>query len=213
MTGTSARTTAIVTAVAALWASPAAHVEARRDAQTPDVSCVALMMPSVQGVPGSAEEAATGVRDLLAKYLTGPSLKMVVLDSRLASQASAEAKEKGCEPILVSALTRKSGGGGLRRALGQAAGASSWYLPGGASAGSAAARAAASVGLQTAASLASSTKAKDEMSLEYRLQSAAGDVSFGPHTERRKASVDGEDLLTPIVMRAAEAIVTRKLEK
>lgn len=171
------------------------------------------MMPSVQGVPGNAEEAATGVRDLLAKYLTGPSLKMVVLDSRLASQAVAEAKEKGCEPILVSALTRKSGGGGLRRALGQAAGASSWYLPGGATAGSAAARAAASVGLQTAASLAASTKTKDEMRLEYRLESAAGEVRFGPKTETQKASADGEDLLTPIVMRAAEAIVTRKREK
>ena len=178
-----------------------------------DKSCVALMMPSLQGVPGNAEEAASGVRDLIAKYLTAPSLQVVPLESRLSSQAFAEAKEKGCEPILVTVLKRKSGGGGLTKALGQAAGASSWYLPGGGTVGSAAARAIASAGLQTAASLAASTKAKDEMTLEYRLQTAAGEIRFGPKSESQKASTDGEDLLTPIVMRAAEAIVTRKGEK
>ena len=53
----------------------------------------------------------------------------------------------------------------------------------------------------------------DEMKLEFRLQTAAGQTQFGPKTESQKASVDGEDLLTPIVMRAAEAIVTRKGNK
>jgi hypothetical protein len=204
---------AIIAGIAVLTASrPGVPLRASVDL-TADASCVALMMPSLQGVPGNAEEAASGVRDLIAKYLTVPSLQIVPLESRLASQALAEAREKKCEPILVTTLMRKSGTGKLTRALGQAAGASSWYLPGGGTAGSAAARAAAGAGLQTAASLAASTKAKDEMSLEYRLQTAAGDIRFGPKTESQKASTDGEDILTPIVMRAAEAIVTRKGDK
>ncbi|HZP48191.1 MAG TPA: hypothetical protein VFB07_06650 [Vicinamibacterales bacterium] len=208
MTATFVRVSLAAGAIAALLGSPA--TAAPREDQSAGESCIALMLPTIQGIPGNAEEAASGIRDLLAKYLTGPSTKVVVLDSRLASQATAEAKQKGCEPILVSSVTRKSGGGGFTKALGQAAGASSWYIPGGATVGSAAARAAASAGLQTAASLASSTKAKDEMKLEFRLQTASGQTQFGPKTEAQKASVDGEDLLTPIVMRAAEAIVARK---
>ena len=212
MTRTSG-TTAMSLAFLTLSVWPAGHTRESPGAQSPAISCLALMTPSVEGVPGNAEEAASGVRDLFAKYLAGPSLTIVALESPLASRAAVEAKEKGCEPILVSAVTRKSGGGGLTRALGHAAGASSWYLPGGATTASAAARAAASAGLQTAASMAASTKAKDEMRLEYRLESSAGDVRFGPKTETQKASADGEDLLTPIVRRAAEVIAARAAEK
>ena len=176
-------------------------------------SCIAIVMPTVQGIPGSAEEAATGVRDLLMKYVAGPSVKLVALESRLPSQAAAEARAKSCEPVLYSGVTRKAGGGRFAKALGQAAGNSTWFLPGGSTAASAAARAGAAVGLQTASSLAASTKAKDAMRLEYRLQSAAGHVELGPKTESQTASADGEDLLTPIVMRAAEALVTRGTTK
>jgi hypothetical protein len=172
-------------------------------------SCIAVAMPSVQGVPGSAEDAAAGVRDLMTKYLSGPSIKVLALESRLSSQAAEEAKQKGCEPILFTSVARKTGGGKLARALGQAAGSSSWYLPGGSTVATAAARAGAAAGLQTASALASSTKAKDEMRVDYRLQSATGQVQFGPRSETRTASVDGEDLLTPIVTRAAETLVMR----
>jgi hypothetical protein len=181
-----------------------------READPPRPSCIAVVMPTVQGIPGNAEEAAAGVRDLLMKYLTGPSLKLVALESRLPSQAADEAKTKGCEPVLYTGVTRKTGGGRFAKALGQAAGNSTWFLPGGSTAASAAARAGAAVGLQTASALAASTKAKDAMRLEYRLQSAAGEVEFGPKTESQTASADGEDLLTPIVMRMAEAVVERK---
>jgi hypothetical protein len=171
--------------------------------------CIAVTMPAVQGMAGNAPDVAGGVRDLVVNYLTGPSVKVVSLEARLPSQAAEEAKEKKCEPLLLLTLTRKSGGSRFTKALGQAAGTSSWYLPGGGSVASATARVAAQAGLQTASSLASSTKAKDEVRLEYRLQSAGGEVQFGPNTEHQTATADGEDLLTPVVARAAEAIVTR----
>ena len=47
------------------------------------------------------------------------------------------------------------------------------------------------------------------MRFEYRLQSASGQIQFGPKTETQTAKTDGEDLLTPVVRRAAEAIVAR----
>jgi len=175
-----------------------------------DDRCIAVAMPAVQGVPGNATEAASGVRDLMIGYLTAPHVKIVALEARLSSQAIEEAREKSCEPLLFLSLTRKSGGSRFTKALGQAAGSSAWYLPGGGTVGSATARAAAAGGLQVASSMASSTKAKDEVRLEYRLQTAAGQTEFGPKTESQTASADGEDLLTPVVMRAAESIITRK---
>jgi uncharacterized caspase-like protein len=172
-------------------------------------SCIAIENPSVQGTPGNATDASTGVRDLIASYLTGPALKVVSLEAKLPSQAAEEAKAKGCEPVLVASLTRKAKGNkGFMNALGQAANTASWRLPAGGTAGSAAAQAAGAAGLQTVATLAQSTKAKDEVKLEYRLESAGGRIVFGPRTEHQTAKVDGEDLLTPVVMRAAEAIVS-----
>jgi hypothetical protein len=151
-------------------------------AASPGAACIAIALPEVRGVPGNAVDAATGVRDLLASYLSGPKAKVV---------------------------THKSAGKGLTKAFGQAAGAMSWRVPGGGTVKTAAAGVAAAAGLQTASSLAASTKTTDHLSLEYRLQSAAGKIQFGPRTEEQTATVDGEDLLTPVVSRAAEAIITR----
>lgn len=209
MNATAALLTASGVLMAAIGSPALASSGAPRTGPTP-TNCIAIAMPAVQGVPGSATDAASGLRELMVSYLTGPSIKVVSIEARLPSQAVEEAQQKGCEPLLFLSLTRKAGGKGFVKALGQAAGSSAWYLPGGGSVASATARAAAAAGLQTASSLASSTRAKDEVQLEYRLQSADGHVEFGPKTEHQKATTDGEDLLTPVVTRAAEAIVTRK---
>src|SRR5262245_48685421 len=74
-----------------------------------DTRCISVAMPAVQGVPGNAVEAASGIRDLMISYLTGPSMKIVALEAKLQSQAIEEARSKGCEPILVVSLTRKTG--------------------------------------------------------------------------------------------------------
>jgi hypothetical protein len=173
-------------------------------------ACIGIVTPTVEGVPGNAVDAGNGARDLMASYLQGPSIKVVALEAKLPSLAAEEAKQKGCEPLLLTSVRRKSGGRpGFMKALSQAAGTASWSLPGGSWPASTIARAGTSAALQTVASLAQSTKAKDEISLEYRLQSADGQIEFGPRTERRTAKADGEDLLTPVVTLAAEAIVTR----
>jgi hypothetical protein len=56
--------------------------------------------------------------------------------------------------------------------------------------------------------ICSSARASGRQLLLVFSQSAGGHVQFGPKTESQTATVDGEDLLTPIVMRAAEALVT-----
>jgi len=54
--------------------------------------------------------------------------------------------------------------------------------------------------------VASAIKTKDAMTLEYRLESADGRALL-EKKEKRNASSDGEDLLTPLVQGAAENIV------
>lgn len=168
--------------------------------------CIGIVTPAVEGVPGNATDAGNGVRDLVVSYLQGLTVKPVALDAKLALLAGEEAKQKGCESLLIATVRRKSSSRGLIKALAQAAGTSSYSLPYGGSAASGVARAATTTGLQTVSSLAQTTKAKDEISLDYRMQSADGHVLFGPRTERQTAKSDGEDLLTPVVARAAEAI-------
>jgi hypothetical protein len=171
-------------------------------------SCIAVLAPALEGVPGNAADAANGVRDLITSYLQGPSMKAIALETRLQSLAVEEAKQKGCGSLLIATVRRKSSSHSLLKALGQAANTSSYSLPyGGGSVGSTVARAGTTAGLQAASSMAQSTKAKDELSLEYRLQSPDGKVQLGPETEKRTAKTDGEDLLTPAVLRAAETIV------
>jgi hypothetical protein len=203
-------------AVVAAVATPGAAVVAagqQQGVQQAGAGCVAIVQPVTEGLPGKAADVAGGVRDLMANYLAGSPLTVISLDSPLPSQAVAEARQKGCDRLLYLKLTKKTGGGRLARAFGRAAGNASWGLPGAGSVSAVAGRIATSAGLQTVASLAESTKASDEAKLEYRLQSASGHVEFGPKSEHQKASVDGEDIVTPVVARAAEAIVSLEVRQ
>ena len=169
--------------------------------------CVAVMLPSVQGAVGSATEVASAVRDLFGSFLTGPSIHAVPIDARLADQGVEEAKQKECNNVLIATLVRKhSGGGGWSKALGQAAAVGSWYVPYGGTVASNVARGVSIATAQAVSSLASETKAKDEMTLEYRVLSTDGNTRVPSTTEKAKAKSDGEDLLTPIVERASQAI-------
>ena len=59
--------------------------------------------------------------------------------------------------------------------------------------------------IQAAYNYAASVHDKDEITLGYRLESGDGHVLV-EKTDQRKAKSDGEDLLTPLVQQAAEAI-------
>jgi len=199
--------TAVIVLVAIASASFAAAPETTAQTGAPAPVCVAIVLPSVQGVEGDATQVASAVRELLRSFLTGPSMQSVLIEARLPSQSIEEARQKNCGRVLTAALTRKrgSGGGLLGRVVGQAGTTAAWSLPGG-GVGGALARGAAVAATQTASEVASSTKAKDEMRIEYRLSPVSGGTTLGPKTERAKAKVDGEDLLTPLVQKVAAAV-------
>jgi hypothetical protein len=195
--------------VSAGQATSAADVSA-----PPTAACIAIVLPSVQGIDGSAGDVSGALRQLLTSYLTGPSLKAVALEARLQSQAVEEARQKGCGHILTTTLTRKRARGGLLgKALGQAAGTAAWYVPGVASTGGAMARGAVIAGAQAVSTVASSTKAKDEMRLDYGFSSLDEASKVTPVTLKAKAATDGEDLLTPLAEKTAEAVAAAVSKK
>ena len=175
-------------------------------------TCIAIALPSVQGAEGNATDTATAVRELFTSYLEGPAIKVVALDARLTLQATEEAKQKSCGHMLVASVVRKRGGGGLGRALTRAGSTAAWYTPVGGIGGSVA-RGAVIAGAQAASEIASDTRAKDELRLQYRLVATDGRVVVKQKEEKAKASADGEDLLTPLVQRVSETVATALIRK
>jgi len=213
------KTSPVLFAALALILSPslaAAQAAAAGPAATGQ-ACVAIVLPSVQGADGDATAFAESLRELLASYLTGPTLRSIPLEARLASQAIEEARRKECDHVLVTSIARKhSEGNGWGKALGRAAGTAAWSgVPYGAAgtAATAAARGAAVAGAQAISSLAETTKAKDELTLEYRVGSVDDALRATPKTEKAKAKSDHEDLLTPLAAKAAESVAAIVLKK
>jgi len=175
-----------------------------------DTSRVCLAPANVEASPGDASVAANAVRDVFTSFLTGPSLKPQALTARLASQVREEARQASCPYLLLTTLKhehKRRGGSMLGRIAAGAAQQGAWEA--GASSGSAAGRVAghAAYGAagQAAYDYAVSVHDKDEIALGYRLESADGRVVI-EKKDKRKAKSDGEDLLTPMVQQAAEAI-------
>jgi hypothetical protein len=67
------------------------------------------------------------------------------------------------------------------------------------------ANAAASAAAEAARGLATNVKTRDELTLDWRLETMDGAI-VAKNSAKAKASSDGQDLLTPMVERAAETI-------
>ena len=212
--------TAVMIALAIAWigSGPRLHAQGTSATAAPSggQACVALVMPSATGVDGDATAFASSLRDLFASYLTGPSLRAINLESRLASQAIEEARSKECGYVLLTKIAKKrDDGNGWGKALGQAAGSAAYYgIPSyGGSAAANAARGAVVAGAQAVSTLSATTRAKDELMLEIRLGTVDTVLRATPKTEKAKAKSDGEDLLTPLVEKASEAIAAVVVRK
>jgi hypothetical protein len=175
-----------------------------------DTTRICLGPASVESAVGNSADAMNAVRETFTSFLTGPSLAVRPLNARLQSQVREEAKAAGCSYLLLPTVKHehKSGGGGLLgRMAGGAVEQGAWRAgaAAGGTVGGVAAGAAAGAAGAAANNYASSVRTKDELALSYRLESADGKVLLDK-SEKRKAKSDGEDLLTPLVQHAAEAV-------
>lgn len=178
-------------------------------------ACVAVVLPSAHGIAGDAGDFSESLRELLISYLSGPTLQAVPLEARLASQALEEAEQKDCGHVLLTSVTRKRDEGSkLGKFLQQAAGpAASYGMPYGGGAAEAAVRGAVVGGAYAISSMAQTSKARDEVTLEYRIGTPGTVLQATPQRGSAKAKTDGEDLLTPLMEKAAESIAASVLAR
>jgi outer membrane lipoprotein SlyB len=181
---------------------------------TPAPGRICIAPPTAQVASGSSTDAGNAVRDGFTAYLTGPSLT-VTAPRPPASQAREEAKQAACPYVLYAALKheRKQGNNMLGRVAGSVVEASAWELRGsaGSAAGRVAANAAASAAAAAARSFAGNVKSKDEVTLDYRLETGDGTIVV-KNAGKAKAAADGQDLLTPLIEHASEAVAAAVLK-
>ncbi|MDQ3180945.1 MAG: hypothetical protein M3Q33_10540 [Acidobacteriota bacterium] len=163
----------------------------------------------------NATELAAAVQNTLAEYLKSPQVELVRLEAKLPSAIDAEAKQKECDFVIYAQVSHKKGGGGgfggmfgkvIAPAIGQTGIGHT-----GSVAGNIAGQI-ATTAIVSAGSLSANLKSKDEITLDIKLQSAAGSVVLTKQYKAKSKS-DGEDIITPLIEQAAQAIfdwVSRK---
>lgn len=156
---------------------------------------------------------AGAVRQTLMNSLAGPTIEVVGLPARAPMQVEAEARQKECDFVVHTTVAhKKGGGGGLGGLLKKAAPIAGGIAPvAGAASGSVGSHVTAGA-IYTAADVAASVKAKDELTLEYALQKVGGAALIADKL-KAKAKSDGEDLITQLAEQAARAILAEAAEK
>lgn len=189
--------------------TPSAITPAAQDVPTvagpkkPGVIRVGVVLPEAQMGHGLNLNAAEPVRNSLMNQLSQSSLDVVALGSNTPGQIEAEARQKECDYVLHTRVTQKQGGmGGF---LKKASPVLSSMPVGGY--GSTTASVVTTAAVLTAADIASNIKAKDEVTIEYRLMDSSNTQPKATNKLKLKAKSDGDDVLTPLIRQVAAAVI------
>ena len=150
----------------------------------------------------NAQNLAQAVQTTLQQNLKGTNVEAIVLEATGAA-IQAEAQQKQCDYVVFANVSHKKGGGGFGSVLSSSVGQIASNV--GYGSGTAAAVATNAV---VAATVAQNIKAKDELTLDVRLERPGSTTPSFAQTFKGKAKSAGEDIITPLSQQAAQAIVT-----
>lgn len=189
--------TANVKSMAEITAKPAREVGAKRE------GVIRLGLPAVKtGSVGdglNATELAAAVRNTMAAYLKSSTLEVVLIEAESPAQIDLEAKQKQCDFVIYTSVEHKKGGSRFGAALSSVAALGS-YSSG--STNTAARNGAAG----DAASVSADIKAKDQLTLDLKLQTLDNATTIITRQFKAKAQSNGEDIISPTVGQAAQTI-------
>ena len=148
-------------------------------------------------------ELSAAIQNTLSGYLKSPQLEIVGLEAKLPSAIDAEAQQKECDFVIYAQVSHKKGAGGM---FGKVLGKMGETVARNAYGSSNVAGHVAQVTILSAASVSGSVKSKDEIAIEIKMASAAGNTVLTKQY-KGKAKSDGEDIITPLVEQAAQSIV------
>jgi hypothetical protein len=153
----------------------------------------------------NAQELSGAIGNLLGEYLKDSSVEIVPLEAKLAQAIDAEAKSKDCAFVLYATVShKKGGGGGFGKMFASVAPMLTMVVPMAGVAG-AVAGSVASTAATAAVGAMSNVKPKDEITLDLKLQN--GPTVAMTKQYKGKAKSGGEDILTPMIEQAAQAII------
>jgi hypothetical protein len=148
----------------------------------------------------NASELALAVRNSLLQQLKGTNVEAVPIEATGAA-IQAEAQQKECDYVVYANVSHKKGGGGFGSMLSNSASSIAGNV--GYGHGTAAAVAANT----TTVVVAQNIKAKDEMTLDVRLERPGGTTPSFAQQFKGKAKSAGEDIVTPLVQQASQAAI------
>lgn len=148
----------------------------------------------------NAQQLALAIQNTLMENLKSSNVEAVPIEGTGGIQA--EAQQKECDYLVFANVSHKKGGGGFGSLMNSAAGKVASNVGYGSST-------AAVVATNTvvAATVAQNIKAKDEMTLDVRLERPGATTATFAQTYKGKAKSAGEDMVTPLVQQAAQALL------
>ena len=179
-------------------ATPASAVGAKRE------GVIRIGVVSVK--PGNmtegmnAQQMALAVQNTLMENLKATNIEAVPIEGSGGIQA--EAQQKQCDYLVFANVSLKKGGGGFGSLMSSTAGKIASNV--GYGSGTAAVVA---TNVVVAATVAQNIKAKDEMTLDVRLERPGATTSTFAQSYKGKAKSAGEDIITPLVQQAAQAML------
>ena len=150
----------------------------------------------------NAANLATAVQATLQEKLKAPNVEAVPIQATVLNQIEAEARQKECDYIVYTTVSHKKGGGGFGSVFGStAAQVAAATVPYGGST-------TAAIATNTAASVVvADIKAKDELTVDVRLEKPGAGYPAFSKQYKGKAKSAGEDIVTPPTTQAAQGII------
>lgn len=150
----------------------------------------------------NAANLATAVQATLTEKLKAPNVEAVSIQATVLNQIEAEARQKECDYLVYTTVSLKKGGGGFGSVFGSTAAqvAANTVGYGGSTA--------AAIGANTAASVVvADIKAKDELTIDVRLEKPGAGYPAFSKQYKGKAKSAGEDIVTPPTTQAAQGVI------
>jgi len=150
----------------------------------------------------NAANLATAVQATLQEKLKAPNVEAVPIQATVLNQIEAEARQKECDYLVYTTVSHKKGGGGFGSVFGStAAQVAAATVPYGGST-------TAAIATNTAASVVvADIKAKDELTVDVRLEKPGAGYPAFSKQYKGKAKAAGEDIVTPPTTQAAQGII------
>ena len=156
----------------------------------------------------NAANLATAVQATLQEKLKAPNVEAIPIQATVLNQIEAEARQKECDYLVYTTVSHKKGGGGFGSVFGStAAQVAAATVPYGGST-------TAAVATNTAASIVvADIKAKDELTVDVRLEKPGAGYPAFTKQYKGKAKSAGEDIVTPPTTQAAQGVIEAATKK